>query len=53
MVFCNDPDNKIQNKAITVTILILIDGFLQYDTLGTIGGAISVTILILIDGFLQ
>ena len=36
-----------------VTILILIDGFLQYDPLGTIGGAISVTILILIDGFLQ
>ena len=42
-------------KVITkVTILILIDGFLQYDTRTVVfmahGG---VTILILIDGFLQ
>ena len=36
-----------------VTILILIDGFLQYDVEDNTTEAISVTILILIDGFLQ
>ena len=41
-------------KALSVTILILIDGFLQLRQQGNfddIGG--TVTILILIDGFLQ
>ena len=37
----------------TVTILILIDGFLQYNMGMVIGTIDSVTILILIDGFLQ
>ena len=37
-----------------VTILILIDGFLQYDLGDNCGYAVKmVTILILIDGFLQ
>ena len=36
-----------------VTILILIDGFLQYVTVEVKNGNICVTILILIDGFLQ
>ena len=36
-----------------VTILILIDGFLQYNLLNTKDFINGVTILILIDGFLQ
>ena len=36
-----------------VTILILIDGFLQFYWRGTIKSNNKVTILILIDGFLQ
>ena len=36
-----------------VTILILIDGFLQYNIDNSIYREICVTILILIDGFLQ
>ena len=36
-----------------VTILILIDGFLQYHTLSSKKWKLMVTILILIDGFLQ
>ena len=36
-----------------VTILILIDGFLQYNDTHKINGFFEVTILILIDGFLQ
>ena len=36
-----------------VTILILIDGFLQYDKHLDLIELINVTILILIDGFLQ
>ena len=36
-----------------VTILILIDGFLQYKTIFPREFLIHVTILILIDGFLQ
>ena len=36
-----------------VTILILIDGFLQYTTIELYDVTPSVTILILIDGFLQ
>ena len=39
---------------LSVTILILIDGFLQYDfNLSIDNDNIKVTILILIDGFLQ
>ena len=36
-----------------VTILILIDGFLQYNSKYVICNGKCVTILILIDGFLQ
>ena len=36
-----------------VTILILIDGFLQYISYDMFGIGFNVTILILIDGFLQ
>ena len=42
----SEKDNK-------VTILILIDGFLQWLPWGWVGGTRGVTILILIDGFLQ
>ena len=38
---------------VVVTILILIDGFLQYLTQILMSPTIKVTILILIDGFLQ
>ena len=38
---------------VKVTILILIDGFLQYNTSSAKIGVWEVTILILIDGFLQ
>ena len=36
-----------------VTILILVDGFLQFDKEGGEIGIWNVTILILVDGFLQ
>ena len=36
-----------------VTILILVDGFLQYLSVFVSGDANAVTILILVDGFLQ
>ena len=36
-----------------VTILILIDGFLQCEEITNIFTSLGVTILILIDGFLQ
>ena len=36
-----------------VTILILIDGFLQYNNENAKTSSFDVTILILIDGFLQ
>ena len=39
--------------VINVTILILIDGFLQYSLKGIFNDCYTVTILILIDGFLQ
>ena len=54
MVFCNmnKEDEKITN--INVTILILIDGFLQFIiSVKVIMYLKNVTILILIDGFLQ
>ena len=52
MVFCNDKDLKVLKKGV-VTILILIDGFLQFKVASSAGKFTSVTILILIDGFLQ
>ena len=53
MVFCNKTDDYLNGHQIIVTILILIDGFLQFggDTMKII--LLAVTILILIDGFLQ
>ena len=41
------------NTVLKVTILILIDGFLQFTPHWGRGGVGKVTILILIDGFLQ
>ena len=53
MVFCNS-DWKFWLEILTgVTILILIDGFLQCRTIKENFRSLSVTILILIDGFLQ
>ena len=53
MVFCNTGrGNKGKNKK-NVTILILIDGFLQYEKIIDCLKHGIVTILILIDGFLQ
>ena len=43
----------VQKSCTMVTILILIDGFLQYGIYEPINQIDSVTILILIDGFLQ
>ena len=53
MVFCNKHLTAVIYHIDIVTILILIDGFLQYvlDTQTYLDG--KVTILILIDGFLQ
>ena len=53
MVFCNIGNVDLSPFYRTVTILILIDGFLQFEN--KIQGAVfnTVTILILIDGFLQ
>ena len=53
MVFCNEEKLIISVKDIIVTILILIDGFLQYEEIKEDEYGIYVTILILIDGFLQ
>ena len=36
-----------------VTILILVDGFLQYSNITSDDACFNVTILILVDGFLQ
>ena len=52
MVLCNIC-NKISNYKRNVTILILIDGFLQYKHALDAFDELNVTILILIDGFLQ
>ena len=53
MVFCNKLGVFGFEKLQKVTILILIDGFLQYSF--NVAGLNDrlVTILILIDGFLQ
>ena len=53
MVFCNEYDIESIIGHETVTILILVDGFLQYiKGLETVIKD-NVTILILVDGFLQ
>ena len=53
MVFCNKKIYKSQIDQILVTILILIDGFLQWERRQVFNQFDLVTILILIDGFLQ
>ena len=54
MVFCNMIRYPKSNKKHKVTILILIDGFLQSDNYNDYVNCYNqVTILILIDGFLQ
>ena len=55
MVFCNiEPMNKEEEDIINVTILILVDGFLQFLNSTKEKRKIKkVTILILVDGFLQ
>ena len=53
MVFCNDLGGEIPINGMKVTILILIDGFLQLGFKEIKGQEDNVTILILIDGFLQ
>ena len=53
MVFCNTSDTNKNKLSTIVTILILIDGFLQYKQETIIKEDKEVTILILIDGFLQ
>ena len=54
MVFCNLLQLLNNPNVVIVTILILVDGFLQYDSenhnMIFVG---FVTILILVDGFLQ
>ena len=53
MVFCNLETLKVSKLETSVTILILIDGFLQCSFSYTSNKYLFVTILILIDGFLQ
>ena len=53
MVFCNNDYDNYNNQSFFVTILILIDGFLQYICYLDYKAQKEVTILILIDGFLQ
>ena len=53
MVFCNVQGQVKQHWQKSVTILILIDGFLQYLQKEVDKTGLEVTILILIDGFLQ
>ena len=53
MVFCNNKKENGLTKVKLVTILILIDGFLQYYKNIDDDAFNNVTILILIDGFLQ
>ena len=53
MVFCN-PELAIGVARLEpVTILILVDGFLQYNMDIILNKVGVVTILILVDGFLQ
>ena len=53
MVFCNFSIESDPTDLPLVTILILIDGFLQYNRSVDWDIINQVTILILIDGFLQ
>ena len=53
MVFCNIGGKMFINVDNEVTILILIDGFLQLGFKEVMDKEDKVTILILIDGFLQ
>ena len=53
MVFCNEDKNERYRENLLVTILILIDGFLQCKCFHLHLLILLVTILILIDGFLQ
>ena len=53
MVFCNCDTVRVNESGEIVTILILVDGFLQYINSGAKIIAKKVTILILVDGFLQ
>ena len=53
MVFCNNLKVAKNYNEYNVTILILIDGFLQFGVELSNPTVKSVTILILIDGFLQ
>ena len=53
MVFCNNVSKKEEIYSSKVTILILIDGFLQLNRESITLYEGDVTILILIDGFLQ
>ena len=53
MVFCNEDREWELRIRYEVTILILIDGFLQFKQVKRHIIINNVTILILIDGFLQ
>ena len=53
MVFCNSVVCYGASHQKNVTILILVDGFLQYQEVQDTEYGIYVTILILVDGFLQ
>ena len=53
MVFCNMTEQYSIKNTCVVTILILVDGFLQYIIPASYYTSIWVTILILVDGFLQ
>ena len=53
MVFCNTLDGLDTQKFNGVTILILVDGFLQLIFIMVKTIPEHVTILILVDGFLQ
>ena len=53
MVFCNKLEENYAELFDNVTILILVDGFLQCDIINEILDTLNVTILILVDGFLQ
>ena len=53
MVFCNFTGQLEDFNLKHVTILILIDGFLQFEIIVFKQETSNVTILILIDGFLQ
>ena len=53
MVFCNDNIVNVNGLFELVTILILVDGFLQFQTELVKRFYVKVTILILVDGFLQ